>query len=87
MESEEERLHLVVGGVPAHNFLGAIYGLGIAIMLSLLIVIYKNVTSEIPVIWSIPNTNHYRHVQQLEKGNFICGVLVVRIGTSSVCTL
>jgi len=65
-------------------FLGAKYGLGVAIGLSLLIVIYESVTPQIHVLWSIPNTSHYRHVRQPEKGNFIHGVQILRIATSSM---
>jgi sulfate transporter 4 len=65
-------------------FFGAEYGLGVAVGLSLLIVIYESVTPQLFVLWSIPNTSHYRHVRQPEKGNFIRGVLIVRIGTSSM---
>lgn len=65
-------------------FLGAKYGLGVAIGLSLLIVIYESVTPQIHVLWSIPNTSHYRHVRQPEKGNFIQGVHIFRIATSSM---
>jgi len=65
-------------------FFGAEYGLGVAVGLSLLIVIYESVTPQILILWSIPNTSHYRHVRQPEKGNFIRGVLIVRIGTSSM---
>lgn len=65
-------------------FFGAKYGLGVAIVLSLLIVIYESVTPQIHVLWSIPNTCHYRHVRQPEKGNFIRGVYIFRIATSSM---
>ncbi|OEU08064.1 sulfate permease [Fragilariopsis cylindrus CCMP1102] len=65
-------------------FFGAKYGLGVAIVLSLLIVIYESVTPQIHVLWSIPNTCHYRHVRQPEKGNFIRGVHIFRIATSSM---
>jgi len=63
-------------------FLGVQLGLILAIALSLMIVIYESVTPQMSILWSIPDTKYYRHVKQPEPGNFIHGVLVVRIGAS-----
>lgn len=63
-------------------FLGVQLGLIIAIALSLMIVIYESVTPQMSILWSIPDTKYYRHVKQPEPGNFVHGVLVVRIGAS-----
>jgi sulfate transporter 4 len=63
-------------------FLGVQIGLMTAIALSLVIVIYESVTPQMSVLWSIPGTKYYRHVKQPEPGNFVHGVLAVRIGAS-----
>jgi sulfate transporter 4 len=65
-------------------FLGVQLGLIIAISLSLLIVVYETATPQLSVLWSIPGTNYYRHIKQPEQGNFIRGVVVVRVGAGSM---
>lgn len=63
-------------------FLGVQMGLILAVALSLMIVIYESVSPQMQILWSIPQTKYYRHVKQPEPGNFVHGVMVVRIGAS-----
>jgi len=63
-------------------FLGVMLGLGIAIGLSLVIIIYESVFPQISVLWNIPGTKFFRNVKQPESGVFVPGVLVLRLGGS-----
>lgn len=63
-------------------FLGVMLGLGIAIALSIVIIIYESVFPQISVLWNVPGTNYFRNIKQPEPGIFIPGVLVMRLGGS-----
>lgn len=64
-------------------FIGVLYGLAIAVGVSLIIVLYESVRPQIVVLWKLPGTMVYRNVKQGEtNGHFVDGVLVVRVGTS-----
>jgi sulfate transporter 4 len=63
-------------------FLGVLVGIGIAVLLSLLIVIYESVRPQIAVLWRIPGTTIYRNVKQETSGTFIPNVFIARIGSS-----
>jgi sulfate transporter 4 len=63
-------------------FLGVELGIGIAVGLSLLIVIYESARPQIHVLWRIPGTSIYRSVKQETGGNFVPGVFIARIGSS-----
>jgi len=63
-------------------FLGVMIGLGAAIGLSLVIIIYESVFPQISVLWNIPGTKYFRNIKQPEPGIFVPGVLVLRLGAS-----
>mmetsp|Transcript_19682 Transcript_19682/g.61930 ORF Transcript_19682/g.61930 Transcript_19682/m.61930 type:complete len:1020 (+) Transcript_19682:100-3159(+) len=64
-------------------FIGILYGLAIAVVVSLIIVLYESVRPQIAVLWKLPGTMVYRNVKQGEtNGQFVDGVLVVRVGSS-----
>ncbi|CAJ1421782.1 unnamed protein product [Effrenium voratum] len=62
--------------------LGPLLGIGLAVLLSLAVVIYESVHPQIQVLWRIEGTNSYRSIQQDPNGAFIDGVFIVRIGGS-----
>lgn len=63
-------------------FLGVLIGIGIAVLLSLVIVIYESARPQITVLWRIPGTTIYRNVKQENNGAFIPSVFIARIGSS-----
>lgn len=63
-------------------FLGVQNGLLGAIVASLVIVIYESVRPQISVLWRLPETPIYRNIKQESLGQFIPGVLIVRLGAS-----
>ncbi|KAJ1462601.1 sulfate transporter family-domain-containing protein, partial [Pelagophyceae sp. CCMP2097] len=64
-------------------FLGVEVGLAIAVGVSLVIVLSESVRPQISVLWKLPGTAIYRNVKQGEStGQFIRGVLVLRVGAS-----
>ena len=64
-------------------FAGVLYGLIIAVGMSLIVVLYESVRPQISVLWKLPGTAIYRNVKQGESpGQFVKGVLVVRVGAS-----
>lgn len=64
-------------------FLGVLYGLIVAVGLSLIAILYESVRPQISVLWKLPGTAIYRNVKQGESpGQFVKGVLVLRVGAS-----
>jgi hypothetical protein len=63
-------------------FLGILLGIGIAVVLSLCIIIYESVRPQITILWRIPGTNIYRNVKQETSGSFVPNVFIARIGSS-----
>eukprot|EP00929_Paragymnodinium_shiwhaense_P075780 TRINITY_DN3878_c0_g1_i1.p1 TRINITY_DN3878_c0_g1~~TRINITY_DN3878_c0_g1_i1.p1 ORF type:complete len:868 (+),score=103.26 TRINITY_DN3878_c0_g1_i1:217-2820(+) len=61
---------------------GVLEGIGIAVTLSLAIVIYESMRPQLTILWRIPGTTIYRNVKQESSGAFIPNVLIVRIGSS-----
>ena len=53
-----------------------------AIAASLVIVIYESVRPQISVLWRLPETPIYRNIKQESLGQFVPGVLIVRLGSS-----
>lgn len=62
--------------------LGVLYGIALAVILSLCIVIYESVRPQITILWRIPGTAIYRNVKQESSGVFIPNVFICRIGSS-----
>merc|ERR1711871_1148189 len=63
-------------------FLGVTFGVGIAVALSLCIVVYESVRPQITILWRIPGTTIYRNVKQESSGSFVPNVFIARIGSS-----
>jgi len=63
-------------------FLGVLNGLILAIIGSLVIVIYESVRPQIAILWRLPETPIYRSVKQESLGQFVPGILIVRLGAS-----
>jgi len=61
-------------------FLGAEFGLGIAIALALLFVIYESAFPNVAVLGRLPDTNVYRNVKQYKQATTVPGVLLARVG-------
>merc|ERR1740121_3056164 len=59
-----------------------ILGIALAVVLSLVIVIYESVRPQITILWRIPGTTIYRNVKQESSGGFIPNVFIARIGSS-----
>ena len=64
-------------------FLGVLYGLVVAVVMSLVIVLSESVRPQVAVLWKLPGTAIYRNVKQGESpGQFVRDVLVLRVGAS-----
>jgi len=63
-------------------FLGVQVGLLLAIGVSLALVIVESVRPQMTVLWRLPNTPIWRNIKQESAGNFVPGVMVVRVGSS-----
>jgi sulfate transporter 4 len=63
-------------------FLGVLWGISVAVALSLCIVIYESVRPQITILWRIPGTTIYRNVKQETNGCFVPNVFIARIGSS-----
>jgi len=63
-------------------FLGVLWGIAVAVILSLVIVIFESLRPQITVLWRIPGTSIYRSMKQENKGAFIPNVFICRIGSS-----
>ena len=63
-------------------FLGVQIGLLLAIGVSLALVIIESVRPQMTVLWRLPNTQIWRNIKQESQGNFVPGVMVVRVGAS-----
>lgn len=62
--------------------LGVLKGIALAVVLSLVIVIYESVRPQITILWRIPGTTIYRPLKQENNGVFIPNVFIARIGSS-----
>lgn len=63
-------------------FLGVQNGLLLAVGASLGLVIVESVRPQMLVLWRLPNTPIWRNIKQESHGQFVPGVMVVRIGAS-----
>lgn len=63
-------------------FLGIELGIGLAVVISLIIVIHETVRPQISVLWRLPHTHVYASIKTTTHGSFVPGILVVRIGNS-----
>uniref|UniRef100_A0A7S2QJF3 STAS domain-containing protein n=1 Tax=Zooxanthella nutricula TaxID=1333877 RepID=A0A7S2QJF3_9DINO len=61
---------------------GVLNGICLAVVLSLVIVIYESVRPQITILWRIPGTTIYRPLKQETNGAFIPSVFIARIGSS-----
>lgn len=63
-------------------FLGVQNGLLLAVGVSLGLVIVESVRPQMLVLWRLPNTPIWRNIKQESHGQFVPGVMVVRVGAS-----
>jgi sulfate transporter 4 len=63
-------------------FLGVQIGLILAVGSSLSLVIIESIRPQMAVLWRLPNTPIYRNVKQESAGQFVPGVVILRIGAS-----
>jgi anti-anti-sigma regulatory factor len=62
-------------------FLGVLMGISLSVFVSLVLLIHESVNPQIVLLWRLPGTEIYRNVKQESIGEFVPGVLCVRIGT------
>ena len=63
-------------------FLGVQIGLMLAVGVSLALVIVESIRPQMSVLWRLPGTPIYRNIKQESAGQFVPGVVVLRIGAS-----
>jgi len=63
----------------ATMFLGAERGLGVAIAVSLLIVIYESAYPHTAILGRLPGTGHYRNIKQYPEAERYDGIVIARI--------
>jgi sulfate transporter 4 len=63
-------------------FLGVLLGMASAVGMSLVILIHESVHPQIALLWRLPGTEIYRNVKQESTGEFVEGVLTVRVGAA-----
>lgn len=61
-------------------FLGILFGLVLAVALSLAVVIHESVRPQVSLIWRVKGTNFYRSVKQSPQGEWVQGMLIIRFG-------
>jgi len=61
---------------------GVLFGIAIAVALSLMIVISESLRPQITILWRIPGTTIYRPIKQENNGTFVPNVFIARIGSS-----
>jgi len=59
-------------------FLGIQLGIGLAVVLSLIVVIHETVRPQLVVLWRLPHTHVYSSIKTTTHGSFVPGVLVLR---------
>mmetsp|Transcript_21792 Transcript_21792/g.70505 ORF Transcript_21792/g.70505 Transcript_21792/m.70505 type:complete len:827 (-) Transcript_21792:116-2596(-) len=63
-------------------FIGPLQGIGIAVLLSLVVIIYEAVRPQLTILWRVPGTSIFRSIDQETEGQFIPNVFIVRLGAS-----
>jgi sulfate transporter 4 len=63
-------------------FLGVLMGICIAVIVSLVIVLYESVRPQLTILWRIPGSTIFRNVKQESSGVFVPNVFICRIGSS-----
>jgi len=63
-------------------FLGIQLGIGLAVVVSMFIIIYQTVRPQIVVLWRLPHTQVYSSIKTTTHGSFVPGVCVFRVGAS-----
>jgi len=61
---------------------GVVYGLMAAVSLSLALVIWESVRPQMSMLWRLPGTPIYRNIKQESQGQFVPGIVILRIGAS-----
>jgi len=63
-------------------FLGVQIGLMLSVTVSLLLVIAESVRPQMSMLWRLPGTQIYRNIKQESDGQFVPGIICIRIGAS-----
>ena len=63
-------------------FIGVLEGIAIAVILTLVVVVYESARPQMVVLWHIPGTSIYCNMKQENAGGFVPNVLSVLIGSS-----
>ena len=61
-------------------FLGVQNGLMVAVGASLVMVIAESVRPQMSVLWRLPGTPIYRSIEQESRGQFVPGIVILRVG-------
>jgi hypothetical protein len=57
-------------------------GLMLSVTVSLLLVIAESVRPQMSMLWRLPGTQIYRNIKQESDGQFVPGIICIRIGAS-----
>jgi sulfate transporter 4 len=63
-------------------FLGVLMGISLSVFVSLALLIHESVNPQIVLLWRLPGTEIYRNVKQESIGEFVPGVMCVRVGAA-----
>eukprot|EP00418_Pyrodinium_bahamense_P008799 CAMPEP_0179120338 /NCGR_PEP_ID=MMETSP0796-20121207/56693_1 /TAXON_ID=73915 /ORGANISM="Pyrodinium bahamense, Strain pbaha01" /LENGTH=401 /DNA_ID=CAMNT_0020818875 /DNA_START=1 /DNA_END=1210 /DNA_ORIENTATION=- len=61
---------------------GVLEGVAVAVLMSLMVVIYESVRPAITVLWRVPGTTMYRAIDQESRGVLVPNMFIARIGAS-----
>ena len=63
-------------------FWGVVEGIGLAVGLSMCLIIYETARPQLQVLWRLPGTTYYSSIKQESNGVFVPGVFISRISFS-----
>lgn len=61
-------------------FLGITYGIGLAVCISIAIVLRRTMRAQLSILWRLPHTHVFADIKLTQTGIFTPGVLVTRVG-------
>jgi len=61
-------------------FLGITYGIGLAVLISIALVLRRTMRAQLSVLWRLPKTHVFADIKITQTGIFTPGVLVIRVG-------
>mmetsp|Transcript_87940 Transcript_87940/g.273610 ORF Transcript_87940/g.273610 Transcript_87940/m.273610 type:complete len:858 (-) Transcript_87940:132-2705(-) len=62
--------------------LGVLKGVALAVIMSLVVVIFESVRPAITILWRVPGTTMYRAIELESRGTFVPNIFIARIGAS-----